>query len=322
VEFGGDAEVLIDQHSWPIWGNGRVRATLANFRDLYKYIHDQTLRMMNDGMGPAEIASALTMPPGLEHDWSTHGYYGSLAQDARAVYQRYVGWYDGDPADLNPLPRVDEAKKYVEYMGGAAAAIARAQRDFLSGNYRWVVRVMDQVVLADPSNAAARNLLADAFEQLGYLAEAAPWRNAYLLAAQEARNPPRAPVRVPAIGAQVLQAMPIADVFDYLGTRVDGPRARRPRPIVINWTFTDSHETLTSTLDHGALTATTRKTAPNPDAAVSTTRPVLEAVVLGQRTLQEALESGAIKTSGNVDALRDLWTLFVDFPSTFPIVAP
>jgi alkyl sulfatase BDS1-like metallo-beta-lactamase superfamily hydrolase len=279
--------------------------------------------MMNDGMGPDDIAASLSMPPGLETNWSTRGYYGALAQDVRAVYQRYVGWYDGNPAHLNALPRVEEATKYVEYMGGADAVIARARADFEAGNYRWVVTVMNQVVFADASNTVARNLAADAFEQLGYLAESAPWRNAYLLAAQELRRPVRANgARVQAMSAPLLHAMPIAEVFDYLGTRVDGPRAGTPRPIVIAWTFTDTRESLTSTLAHGALTSTTRTMAPAADTAVTTTRSVFEAVVLGQRTLAEALDRREITTSGNVKALRDLWALLVDFRSGFPMAAP
>ena len=323
VEFGGHAEVLIDQHSWPTWGNDRVRTTLAKFRDLYKYIHDQTLRMMNEGMGPDEIAASLAMPPGLEHDWSTRGYYGALAQDARAVYQRYVGSYDGNPANLNPLPRIAEAKKYVEYMGGADAVIARARADFNSGNYRWVVRVMDQVVFAEPSNTEARSLAADAFEQLGYLAESAPWRNAYLLAAQELRRPAAGDVkRVAAISPQLLHAMPILDVFNYLGTRLNGPRGATPGPVVINWTFTDTRERLTSTLEHGALTSTTRRVASGADATVTTTRAVFEGTILGQRSIDDALRSGEMTTTGSVNDVRDLWALFVDFRSWFPVVAP
>ncbi|MEO8896334.1 MAG: alkyl sulfatase dimerization domain-containing protein, partial [Rhizomicrobium sp.] len=182
--FGGDVQVLINQHQWPLWGNARVRSALENHRDLYKYIHDQSLRMMNQGMNPAEISQALTMPPGLEKDWSLRGYYGTLSQDAHAVYQRYSGWYDGNPAHLDPMPPALEARKTIEYMGGADAAIARAREDFKAGNYRWVAQVMDQLVFADPSNKEARALAADAFEQMGYLAEAAPWRNSYLLAAQ------------------------------------------------------------------------------------------------------------------------------------------
>src|SRR5262249_13348434 len=129
-QFGADAQVLIAQHTWPVWGNERVLARLANQRDLYKYVHDQTIRMMNQGLGPGEIAESLTMPPGLENDWSARGYYGTLSHNSKAVYQRYLGWYDGNPANLNRLPRVEEAKKYLEYMGGSAAAITRARDDF------------------------------------------------------------------------------------------------------------------------------------------------------------------------------------------------
>src|SRR6266850_6062036 len=128
--FGADVQVMIDQHNWPAWGNGQVRARLANKRDLYKYVHDQTIRLMNQGLGPAEIAEALTLPPGLENDWSARGYYGTISLDSKAVYQRYLGWYDGNPANLNRLPRVEEDKKYLEYMGGSAAVIARAREDF------------------------------------------------------------------------------------------------------------------------------------------------------------------------------------------------
>ena len=220
-QFGADAQVMIAQHTWPVWGNERVRAHLANQRDLYKYVHDQTIRMINQGLGPTEIAEALTMPPGLENDWSARGYYGTISHDSKAVYQRYVGWYDGNPATLNRLTRVEEAKKYLEYMGGSAAVIARAREDFKAGRYRWVAEVMDQVVFAEPSNKEARSLAADAFEQLGYLAESATWRNAYLLGAQELRSGVRSGGRsVPGVSPAVLpvlHAMPIAQVFDYLG---------------------------------------------------------------------------------------------------------
>ena len=304
-QFGADAQVVIDQHTWPVWGNERVRAYLANHRDLYKYVHDQTVRMMNRGMGPTEIAEELTMPPGLENDWSVRGYYGSMSEDSKAVYQRYVGWYDGNPAMLNRLPRVEEARKYLEYMGGPVAVIARAREDFKAGHYRWVAEVMDQVVFADPSNQAARSLAADAFEQLGYLAESAPWRNAYLLGAQELRSGVRGRGRrVPGIDAATLHAMPIALVFDYLGTRVDGPRAGEAK-IIINWRFTDTHESLTSTLAHGALTWI-GKTVPDAVATVTTTRTAFESVILGQRTLADAIGHREITSIGDAKAVSHL----------------
>jgi len=319
--FGGDVQILINQHQWPVWGNARARTSLADHRDLYKYIHDQTLRMMNQGMAPREIAETLTMPPGLEKDWSLRGYYGALPQDAMAVYQRYTGWYDGNPAHLDPLPPAEEAKKYVEYMGGPSAAIAKAREDFKAGNYCWVADVMDQLVFADPSNKEARELAADAFEQMGYGSENAPWRNSYLLAAQKLRaGPPAAQRPTPAITPEVLHVMPAGEVFDYLGTRIDGPRAGTQR-IVINWRFTDTHETLVSTLEHGALTWSNGKVDPHADVTVTTTRQVLEPVILGQKTLANALNQG-MSANGNANSVSDLWALLVNFKSAIALVEP
>jgi len=319
--FGGDVQVLINQHQWPVWGNGRVRASLENHRDLYKYIHDQSVRMMNQGMTSAEMSAALTMPPGLDKDWSLRGYYGTLSQDAHAVYQRYSGWYDGNPAHLDPMPPIAEARKTIEYMGGADAAITRAREDFKAGNYRWVAQVMNQLVFADPSNKEARALAADAFEQMGYLAEAAPWRNSYLLAAQRLRgNAARPPATGPAISPEILHAMSAAEMFDYLGTRIDGPRAS-PGKIAIGWRFTDTGESLASTLAHGALT-TSGKPDPKADATVVTSRKALEPVILGQQTLADAMALGGIAVAGNAKVLTDLWALLVDFPRTIPLVEP
>ncbi|HEY2836094.1 MAG TPA: alkyl sulfatase dimerization domain-containing protein [Rhizomicrobium sp.] len=320
--FGGDVQILITQHQWPVWGNRQVKASLENHRDLYKYIHDQTLRMMNEGMSPQEISDTLTMPPGLEKDWSLRGYYGTLSQDAKAVYQRYLGWYDGNPAHLNPLPPVEEAKKTVEYMGGADAAIARARADFGKGNYRWVAQVMDQVVFADPSNREARQLAADAFEQMGYQAEAAPWRNSYLLAAQRLRGGMTAAAsRSPGISPNVLHAMSAREMFDYLGTRIDGPRAGAAK-IVIDWRFSDTREILVATLQHGALTAIRGKVDGEASAMVTTSRAALEPVILGQKTLADAMKDGEVEVIGDTQALTDFWALLVDFKSGIPLVLP
>jgi alkyl sulfatase BDS1-like metallo-beta-lactamase superfamily hydrolase len=205
-------------------------------------------------------------------------------------------------------------------MGGSAAVIARAREDFKAGRYRWVAQVMDQVVFADPSNNEARNLAADAFEQLGYLAESATWRNAYLLGAQELRSGVRGGARsVSGASAEVLHAMPIAVVFDYLGTRIDGPRAGTAN-IVINWRFTDTRESLASTLEHGALTSITDKTAPNAVTTVTTTRTVFESVILGQRTLEDAMEHREITAIGDARAVSNLFALLVDFEAGFPVV--
>jgi alkyl sulfatase BDS1-like metallo-beta-lactamase superfamily hydrolase len=319
--FGGESTVLIAQHHWPVWGHDRVIRQLEQQRDLYKYIHDQTVRMMNQGMAPTEIAEALALPKELEHVWSARGYYGTLSHDAKAVYQRYLGWYDGNPSVLNQLPPVDSAKKYVEYMGGAVAILAKAREDFRQGNYRWVAQVMDQVVYADPSNAEARALAADAFEQLGYLAESATWRNAYLLGAQELRNgvPPASPRQ--ALDAEFISALPATLVFDYLGTTLNGPRAGTAK-MVLNWRFTDTNETLVSTLDHAALTYISGKTAATADASVSSTRAVFNAVVLRRRTFADAQQRGDMTVTGNASRLAELMSYFDDFDPAFHIVEP
>lgn len=320
--FGADAQVLIAQHHWPVWGNARVVDRLQVQRDLYKYVHDQSVRMMNQGFGPAEIAEAMTMPPGMENEWSARGYYGTLSHDARAVYQKYLGWYDGNPATLNALPASEGAAKYVEYMGGAAAVVTRAREDFKAGHFRWVAQVMNQVVFADPANTDARNLAADAFEQLGYQAESATWRNAYLLGAQELRNTTApAPRPSPGVGADILHAMPLRLVFDYLGTRINGPRAGAAH-IVINWRFTDTRESLVSNLGHGALTTTFDRIRPDANATVTLTRPVLEAIVLGQRTLASAMQAPALTVSGDASQLTRLFSFLDDFDAAFPVIEP
>jgi alkyl sulfatase BDS1-like metallo-beta-lactamase superfamily hydrolase len=319
--FGTDAEVAIAQHHWPVWGHERVVQHLEEQRDLYKYVHDQSVRMMNQGMAPTEIAEALRLPPGLEQVWSTRDYYGTLSHDSKAVYQRYLGWYDGNPALLNQLPPVQSAKNYLKYMGGSAAVIALAREDYRQGNYRWVAQVMDQVVYAEPANTEARALAADAFEQLGYLAESATWRNSYLLGAQELRGGVSAVRPRPALDAEMIGAMPTALVFDYLGTALNGPRAGRTK-MVLNWLFTDTRESLASTLNHAALTYVSGKNAAHADASVSMTREVFNAIVLRQRTFADAQRRGEVTITGNAARFGELMGLLDDFDPTFTIVEP
>ena len=319
--FGAGTDIVIAQHHWPVWGHDNTVRYLEQQRDLYKYVHDQTVRMMNQGMAPTEIAETLRLPAGLEDVWAARGYYGTLSHDSKAVYQKYLGWYDGNPAVLNALPPEPAAKKYVEYMGGSQAIIVKARDDFRQGNYRWVAQVMDQVVYAEPSNTEARALAADAFEQLGYLAESATWRNAYLLGARELRNGvPQARPRQ-ALDADFIDAMPVPLVFDYLGTTLNGPRAEHAT-MVLNWTFTDTKESLVSTLDHAALTYVPGKTSARADASVTTTRAVFNAVVLRQRTFADAQQQGVLTVVGNAARLTELMSYFDDFDPAFNIVEP
>jgi linear primary-alkylsulfatase len=322
IELWGDrAAVLLGQHHWPVWGNARVRNYLEKQRDLYKFVHDQTLRLINHGWTASEIAEEVRLPESISREWHVRGYYGDVRHNIKAIYQRYIGWYDGNPANLDPLPSVQSAKKYVEYMGGPAAAIARAREDFAGGEYRWVAQVMSQVVFADPANAEARTLLADAFEQLGYLAESATWRNAYLYGAHELRHGlPEVP-RGTTVSAETIQALTTAQFFDYLAIRLNGPKAEGKK-IVLNWSFTDTGENFVLSLDNSALNHIADKHASNADATVKLSRATLDRVITGHRTMPDALAAGEIAITGNGGKVTELLGLLDQFNRMFEIVEP
>jgi alkyl sulfatase BDS1-like metallo-beta-lactamase superfamily hydrolase len=296
--YAADAYVLIGQHHWPIWGKAAVLDHLEAQRDLYKHIHDQTLRYMNRGWRPAEIAEAIDLPPGLAERWSARGYYGTVNHNVKAVYQRYLSWYDGNPCNLHPLPPVKAAAKFVDYMGGAAAVIARAKADFANGEYRWVAQVMKEVVYAEPSNIEARALCADALEQMGYQAESATWRNAFLYGAQELRH---GVFQVPARGAfsaDMLAGLSTDAFFDMLAVRLD-PAKAAGQSMIINWHFTDRDERLAQTLKHCTLSHRMGERSTAAAASVSTTRKTLDEIVLGRTKPMEVLAAGALKIEGD-----------------------
>lgn len=315
-----DAEILIAQHHWPVWGPARVNAALRKQRDLYKFIHDQTVRLMSHGLTATEIAETLSLPPSLASHWAARGYYGTLSHNSKAVYQKYIGWYDGNPANLNALPPVDAGKRYVEYMGGADAVLARARADFKAGRYRWVAQVVSHVVHADPNNAEARALAADAMEQMGYLSESATWRNAYLTAALELRNGPP-PARIARLDADMLRAMPIGRVFDVIATRLNADLAAG-MTAVINWEFTDTGERLALTLENAAMTHVIGKAAPAPTLSVEMPRSLFEQVLLGVEPLDAAMRQGRVTSSGDVTALSRLMAMLDEFDAGFPLVEP
>jgi len=319
--FGDQAEVVVMQHHWPIRGNDRVQNLLKKQRDLYKYVHDQSVRLLNHGYTPNEIAETLQLPPSLANEWHARGYYGTVSHNAKAIYQKYLGWYDANPANLNPLPPVEGGKKYIEYMGGAAAVIARARQDFKEGNYRWVAQVMNHVVFADPTNRAARELGADALEQLGYMAESATWRNAYLYGALELRQGLlKIPVRSN-IAPDVLKALPVDLFFDYLGVRLNGPKANG-KEIIINWNFTDVNQQYVLNLENSALTYVPNKQAKNAGATLTLTRQTLDAITLQKLTFPQAMQSGQIKVEGDPRKLGELLSLLDTFNPMFEIVEP
>ena len=304
--YGPKTEVLIGQHHWPTWGRAKVLDYLEAQRDLYKHIHDQTLRYMNKGWRPAEIAEAIDLPPGLAERWSARGYYGSVNHNVKAVYQRYLSWYDGNPCNLHPLPPAPAARKFVEYMGGAAEVIRRARADFGKGEFRWVAQVMKEVVYAEPGNKEARALCADALEQMGYQAESATWRNAFLYGAQELRHGVfQLPAR-PGMSADTLAGLATDVFFDLMAIRLD-PAKAAGHSMVINWRFTDRGETMTLVLKHSTLSHRMGENASAPDASVTTTRATMDAIVLRKTTIPDALASGALTIDGEVPRLAALF---------------
>ncbi|MBS0517866.1 MAG: MBL fold metallo-hydrolase [Proteobacteria bacterium] len=320
--YGPRTEVLIGQHHWPTWGREAVLDYLRAQRDLYKHIHDQTLRLMNRGWLPAEIAEAIDLPPGLAERWSVRGYYGTVSHNVKAVYQRYLSWYDGNPCNLHPLPPAPAARKFVEYMGGAAAVIARARADFAKGEYRWVAQVMKEVVYAEPDNKEARALCADALEQMGYQAESATWRNAFLYGAQELRHGVfQLPAR-PAMAADTVAGLSTDIFFDMLEIRLD-PAKAAGRSMLVNWHFTDRAEKLTLTLSNCTLTHRLGDWSDRASASIITTRATLDSIILGKVKVPEALMSGALRIEGEAVQLAALFAM-LDPPSAmmFDILTP
>jgi alkyl sulfatase BDS1-like metallo-beta-lactamase superfamily hydrolase len=320
--YGRRTDVVIAQHNWPTFGAERIAAYLKAHRDVYKFIHDQTLRLANHGHAPAEIAERLRLPASLAAEWSVRGYYGTVSHNAKGVYQRYLGWYDGNPANLSPLPEVESARRTIAYMGGSAAVIARARDDFKAGEFRWVASIMNQVVFADPANREARELGAAALEQLGYQAEAGTWRNAYLMGAMELRSGvPRPPGNSSTVNADVLRALPLDLIFDFMAVRLDAARAEGRR-IIINWTFSDTSETYVLNLENATLTNASGRLSEQADASFTLTRATFDAILSRQRGFPAAIAAGEVKFTGNPTKFGELVAMLDEFSPAFPIVEP
>ncbi len=319
--WGGKADAMCGQHHWPVWGKERIDTMIRQQRDLYKFAHDQTIRLMNHGLTASEIAEVIKLPASLEGAWHTRGYYGHIRHNVKAIYQKYLGWYDANPVNLDSLPPVEAGKKYVEYMGGAAAILDRAAKDFAKGEFRFVAQAVSHLVFADPDNQAARALLADTFEQLGYAAESSTWRNAYLFGAQELRHGmPKTPPRPP-MPRETLAALGTGQLWDVLGVRLNGPKAEG-KHIVLNWSFTDTKEDFVLTLENCALTYVEGAQASTADASFTLPRAVLDEIIAKQTSFPEAVAGGKITFTGNAMRLAELMGLMDEFPRMFEIVEP
>lgn len=328
--FVPGADALVLQHHWPVWNSPEQPARIADYvagqRDLYRYLHDQTLRLMSHGLVPTEIAAELMLPNALSRQWFARGYYGAVAHNVHAIYAHYLGPYEGKPALLDRLPPVPAALKQIEYMGGAEAVLQRAQADYQRGEFRWVAEVMNQLVFAQPGHRQARELGAAAMEQLGYQAESATWRNAYLLAARELRQSGRsAAPRNVSISPDVVAILPLGSFLDYLAIRVNGPRAQHLQAR-IDWVLEgeggSDDEAERITLCNGALNHRPGRHGEAAGLTLRTTRSELVAISAGRSALAAALAQGRLRLQGDAGLLQALIEVLDEFEPMFSIVEP
>jgi alkyl sulfatase BDS1-like metallo-beta-lactamase superfamily hydrolase len=317
--FGTDAEVAFASHHWPTWGNDRIVEFISLQRDLYAYLHDQTLRMLNQGLVGTEIAERIQLPPALEAAWHARGYYGSVSHNVKAIYQRYMGWYDGNPAHLWQHPPTEAARRYLDFMGGADAVVAKARASYADGDLRWVAEVVSHVVFAEPDHAAARELLADTLEQLGYGAENGTWRNAYLSGATELRDgifgtPAQAG------SADVVAALSPEMFFDALAVRVDGPRAWDER-LTLDVRFTDTGDFFRLRLANGVLSYSPVERTDAPDCTVRLPRAALGLLASGAPS-PASLAAAGVEVDGDGSVPGRLLAVLDQPDPDFAIVAP
>lgn len=311
--FAADADVVFASHHWPTWGTAELTGFLSQQRDLYAYLHDQTLRMLNQGYNGTEIAERIELPPALAGAWHARGYYGSVSHNIKAIYQRYMGWFDGNPAHLWELPPEESASKHVEYMGGAEAILPKARQALEAGDLRWAAQVLNYVVFDDPDNTDARELLAQVYDRLGHGSENGTWRNFYLQGAAELRHG-RADDSIDSASPDVAGALTIEQVFDSIAIRVDGPRAADTR-LSIDWNFTDTKDKVRLILANGVLTQTHAHTGTPADLTLTLTKPQLLGLIANQ-------SMDGVQVDGDEKALTTLVGLLDEPDRNFNIVTP
>ncbi|MGR5119874.1 alkyl/aryl-sulfatase [Vibrio astriarenae] len=319
--WGGDIEYLFGSHSSPIWGNENINEFMKLQRDNYGFVHNQTLRLANNGMVMQDIGAKITdeLPESIRQAWHTNGYHGTYSHNARAVYNMYLGYFDMNPANLNPLPVKEEAEKFVEYMGGADAVVKKAKQDFSEGHYRFVSTALNKVVIAQPDHLEARKLLADSFEQQGYQAEGAGWRNIFLTGAQELRigTMPGAPKTA---SPDVLSEMTVTNLLDYLAVQVVAKDADKV-PFTMNIAVPDIDEKHFVEMSNGNLSnIEVSDFGQSADATLSINKTDLTKILLGETTMADLLKSGQANIEGNVEVLNKLQSVSVRFDDKFEIV--
>jgi len=314
-----DAQVYIGSHNWPIWGNAQIREFITKHRDVYKYTHDQTVRLINAGLTPREIADTVKLPKSLADYWGTRGYYGDLRHNVKAVYQFYMGAYDGNPANLNPLPPQASAQKYLELIGGADKAVAAAQTAYDKGEYRWAAELLNQAVLGDPASQTAKTLLAQTYEQMGYMSEAATWRNSYLTAAMELRKGPPAKGVSSARALDMLQQTPTERFLEAMAAGLDGPAAEG-KNLKVNLVLTDTQESYVLWIENAVLHFKRGAAATDAHATLTLNKAIWVKMIAGTAGIQDTLLSKELKVSGSLLDLVQFFTLIDKAAGTFAIV--
>ncbi len=318
--YGGEAEVMFASHHWPTWGSDEVARLLRNQRDRYRHVHDQTLRLANHGHTMHAIAEQLEDPAFANEDFGVRDYYGTLNHNSKAVFQHYFGWWDGVPANYHPLPPVEQAVRYVRFMGGPESALTQAIESFEAGDYRWAATVFNHLVFADRHNAAARGWLAATYEQLGFQAESGAWRNYYLAAAFELREGIPRDDEVLIGSLEFLRAVPTADLFDSLAVRFD-PRRFEHEPAEIQFVFPDRDEAMSFDITRAVAFPRSGLTA-NPGATVQMDRALFDLLLLGQTELPPLLEAGRVQITGNGRAVAAFLGALDQFDYWFDVVTP
>tara|TARA_B100001142_G_scaffold42771_1_gene38635 strand:- start:1104 stop:2465 length:1362 start_codon:yes stop_codon:yes gene_type:complete len=316
--FGRDAEVLVSSHNWPRWGNDRIQEVMRAQRDAYANLNNQVLFLANQGVTINEIHNEYVVPESLQKQWNVRQYHGSEFHNSRAVINRYLGYWDGNPATLAPLSPADSAPLFVEMMGGATSIVAKAQELYESGEYRLAMEILNKLIYAQPDNRQGKTILADVFEQLGYQYESASMRNVFLATAQELRNGTQTIV-APRGTSPLARAMTTSQWWDAVATRVDSSRADG-NDYVINFITPDTEQTFVVEMSGGTLSNIEGYLSNNPDATVTMDRTDLDVVIMGQATLAEQLQDGYGTLQGDASVLLSLASVLIDFQTGFEIL--
>lgn len=320
-KWGGAADLALASHGWPLWGRARVQTYLAGQRDAYRYVHDRTLNRANNGATLHEVADGVPDAPVQESAFDTRGYYGTLNHNMKATYQRYFGWWDGVPANFNPLPPVEAAKGYVKLAGGPDRLLAAGREALAAGEYRWAAELLNHLVFAEPANAAARGLLASAYEQLGYQAESGAWRNYYLAGAASLRGTATSAAVSSAQSRAYIEGIPTEALFDALATRFDADKGRDLRG-QFQFILPDRSEQVAIEVGGGVEFPRYGSRFDAPTATITIDRAALDDVTLGTATFPQLVQSGRVRIEGNIAAFGQWFSLHPPFDPRFAVVEP